>query len=60
MKTYKIVEKKNLWFVVSISIIIIGLFSVINNGLNNKPLFNYGIDFIGGTNMLLKFDSLDK
>lgn len=43
MKTYKIMEKKWLWFGISLTIIAIGLVNILLNGLN------WGIDFTGGT-----------
>lgn len=43
MKIYKIMERKWLWFGISLSIIAIGLISIFLHGLN------WGIDFTGGT-----------
>lgn len=40
---FKIVEKTKLWFTLSLTVIIIGMFIFITKGLN------YGIDFTGGT-----------
>lgn len=48
MKTYNIVEKKRLWFGISLAIIAIGLISLLMNG------FNMGIDFTGGN--ILHYD----
>lgn len=48
MKSYKIIERKKLWFSISLVIIIAGLFSIMFRG------FNWGIDFTGGT--LLQYD----
>ena len=46
----KVVEKKKIWFSVSAIIIAIGLIAMFAKGLN------FGIDFEGGTNIILKFD----
>ncbi|HHY04235.1 MAG TPA: protein translocase subunit SecF [Thermoanaerobacterales bacterium] len=43
MKSYKIVENRKIWFVLSLVIILAGLFCLITNGLN------WGIDFTGGS-----------
>lgn len=46
----KVVEKKKIWFSISAIIIAIGLVAMFAKGLN------FGIDFEGGTNIILKFD----
>ena len=46
----KVVEKKKIWFSISAIIIAIGLIAMFAKGLN------FGIDFEGGTNIILKFD----
>lgn len=46
----KVVEKKKIWFSISAIIIPIGLIAMFAKGLN------FGIDFEGGTNIILKFD----
>ncbi|HHV83094.1 MAG TPA: protein translocase subunit SecF, partial [Tepidanaerobacter syntrophicus] len=48
MKAYKIIEKKYLWFGLSLAVIIIGIAFLIFQG------FNWGIDFTGGN--MLQFD----
>ena len=45
MKTYKIIEKRHIWFGISLTIIALGLIFMFMRG------FNWGIDFTGG-NML--------
>ncbi len=42
--------KRNLWYAVSASVIVIGLISVIVKGLD------FGIDFLGGTELIVQFD----
>ncbi|MDU1936234.1 MAG: protein translocase subunit SecF [Clostridium sp.] len=46
----KVVEKKKIWFSISAIIIAVGLIAMFAKGLN------FGIDFEGGTNIILKFD----
>lgn len=57
MKTFKIIEKSKLWFIISLVIMITGLAFFIKDGLN------YGIDFKGGTlvqiNMKQDFNKQD-
>lgn len=48
MKTYKIMEKKRIWFGISLIIIALGLVFMLMRG------FNWGIDFTGGN--MLHFD----
>lgn len=57
-KIIRIVEKKNLWFSLSILAIIAGFALMVPRALNSQPLLNYGIDFVGGSTMNLKFDAL--
>ncbi|RAP32765.1 protein translocase subunit SecF [Candidatus Marinamargulisbacteria bacterium SCGC AG-410-N11] len=56
---FKIIEKKNLWFLISIIIITVGIGSMILRGINNQPILNYGIDFIGGQSMLLNLQDME-
>ncbi len=48
MKVYKIIEKKHIWFGISLTIIALGLVFMAMHG------FNWGIDFTGGN--MLHFD----
>ncbi|MCC9295935.1 protein translocase subunit SecF [Clostridium sp. MT-14] len=54
---YKIVEKRKIWFTISLIIIIIGIFTMATKGLE------YGLDFKGGTiveiNLGTDFDKAD-
>ena len=62
MKIYKIIEKRNLWFIISSTIILIGfiqMFSIAVKEKSMENILNYGIDFKGGTSLILKFDTLD-
>ena len=49
MPSFDIAGKRKIWFIISLLIIIPGLFSMITRG------FNFGIDFTGGTIIDLKF-----
>lgn len=48
IKSFKVVEKTKIWFVLSLIVIIVGLGFTVSNGLN------FGIDFLGGTKMVVE------
>ncbi|RAP33970.1 protein translocase subunit SecF [Candidatus Marinamargulisbacteria bacterium SCGC AAA071-K20] len=60
MKTLKIIEKKNLWLLISLIVIGLGFWMMFSRSLKSEPILNYGIDFLGGTSLILKSDSLNK
>ena len=47
---FKIVEKSKIWFSISLSVILIGCILMFTRGLN------YGIDFTGGTKLLIEME----
>ena len=52
---FKIVEKSKIWFSISLAIILIGVVLMCTRGLN------FGIDFKGGTKLVVEFgDNFDK
>ncbi len=55
----KLVEKKYLWFLISLIVISIGIITVSNRALKSDSLFNLGIDFLGGNSYILKFNYLE-
>jgi len=57
---FKLIEKKNLWFTISASVILIGAILMMTRAFRSEPVLNYGIDFVGGSNMILKFDELNQ
>ena len=59
MSSFKFVEKKNLWFLISLSVILLGTILMIGRGLKSQPILNYGIDFVGGNSFILKFQTLE-
>jgi preprotein translocase subunit SecF len=59
-KVYKIVEKRNLWFTISVLFILTGLIFMGFRAINQKPVLNFGIDFTGGTSITLKIEELNK
>ena len=59
IKTFKIIEKKNLWFAFSATLILLTIFLSMFRLSQSKALFNFGIDFLGGNMMILKFPALD-
>lgn len=60
MKLNKFIEKKNLWFTCSGLIILLGIVMMGLRAIQSKPALNYGIDFVGGSTLILKFDSLNQ
>lgn len=47
------VEKRNLWFLISVIVIGIGLGAMVMRAFNQQPVLNFGIDFTGGSTMIL-------
>ncbi|MFC1753329.1 protein translocase subunit SecF [Thermoproteota archaeon] len=56
---FRFIEKKNLWFLLSICFIGAGLVTMGMRAVQSKPIMNFGIDFVGGTTILLKIEALD-
>ncbi|MCP4049905.1 MAG: protein translocase subunit SecF [bacterium] len=56
---FKIMEKKNLWFAISLIFILIGASLMTVRAFKSEPVLNYGIDFIGGSTMIFRFDELN-
>ncbi|MDU5106886.1 protein translocase subunit SecD [Clostridium sp.] len=48
IKSFKVIEKTKIWFVLSLIVIIVGLGFTVSKGLN------FGIDFLGGTKMVVE------
>lgn len=59
MRYFRIVEKKNLWFALSLGIILAGCVVMVNRALHSQPILNYGIDFVGGNTMILNMKDLN-
>jgi preprotein translocase subunit SecF len=57
---FKIVEKKNLWFTFSFVCIALGFVMMAVRGFQSQPILNFGVDFSGGSTMLLKFEGFTK
>ncbi len=58
-KLIKFVEKKNLWFSLSAFMIGIGFVMMGIRVFNSENALNYGIDFSGGSTMILRFEELN-
>ena len=54
----KIIEKWRLWFLVSGLVFAVGLAVMLGRAYHQEPVLNYGVDFTGGTQFILKVDSL--
>ena len=50
------IKKRRLWYFISISIIFVGTIAMFNNYRNFYNVFNLGIDFTGGTSIILRFE----
>ncbi|MFA4904942.1 MAG: protein translocase subunit SecF [Candidatus Margulisiibacteriota bacterium] len=50
-----IISKTRLWFFISGTLITIGLFALVFNGMTRGKVMNFGIDFTGGTMINLRF-----
>ena len=51
-----IIGKKNLWFTLSVTMILISLGALFYNGLARGKVMNFGIDFTGGTLLNVRFE----
>lgn len=51
-----IIAKKNLWFAISVTLILIGLAAFLFNGMTKGKIMNFGIDFTGGSLLTLRFE----
>jgi preprotein translocase subunit SecF len=56
IREWNIIGKSKLWFALSLTIIFIGVFSLIFNDVKIKAPLNFGIDFTGGVKMSLDFE----
>lgn len=52
-----IIGKKNLWFSFSIIMILISIFAMGFNAFARGSIMNFGIDFTGGTMLVLRFEN---
>ena len=55
-KTFNFIGKKNIFFCISVALILIGIVTVSVNGARGKGMFNYGLDFKGGTSTTVTFN----
>jgi SecD/SecF fusion protein len=55
-KTIKFVEKRAVWFVISIAVIVIGIGGIIFNTAKGNGPFDFSIEFKGGTSIQVQFD----
>lgn len=56
----QIVQKKNLWFLISLAVILIGISTMVFRAFEQRPFLNFGIDFTGGTTIILKAEALQQ
>ena len=55
-KTFNFIGKKNIFFCISAALILIGIVTVSVNGARGRGMFNYGLDFKGGTSTTVTFN----
>jgi len=60
MNKYFFIKFKSIWFVFSSILIILGLVSMVHNTITKGQAFNLGIDFTGGTNILIAVDETEQ
>lgn len=58
-KLINFIGKKNLWYVLSALILILSFTVVGFRYIVHKQTYNYGIDFTGGSSIVIRFDYLD-
>lgn len=56
----KVIEKRNLWFLISTVAILAGFVMMGVRFSKSQPMLNYGIDFVGGSTIILKVDALNQ
>ena len=49
MHNINFIYRRNLWYILSLIVIGVGIFFMISNKINKGSAFNWGIDFTGGT-----------
>lgn len=54
------IRHKMVWGIFSSTLILVGLFSMATNLLRTGAIFNYGIDFTGGSSLTLSVGSVEK
>jgi preprotein translocase subunit SecF len=50
-----IIKKRRLWYLISLVVFCIGVIGMVNNYRSFNHIFNLGIDFTGGTSIILRF-----
>lgn len=58
-KAWKIIEKRNFWFSISLFVICVGFGLMAMRVVNGASILNFGTDFAGGNTMVLRFDQLN-
>lgn len=56
VKSVNFISKKNIFFSISGLLIVVGIVFMIVNASRNAGMFNYGLDFKGGTSTTVTFD----
>ena len=60
MGTIRLVEKKNIFFTLSVVLILLGFLLMGLRGMRGMPTLAFGIDFSGGSTMTLRLQTLPK
>jgi preprotein translocase subunit SecF len=57
---FKFIEKRKLFYTLSSLLILAGFIMMGLRALSSKPILNWGIDFVGGSTITVKYPSLNK
>ncbi len=53
-RQFNFIDKRKLWYTLSILVIFIGIAAMIKNQLSTGQMLNWGADFTGGTNIIVR------
>ena len=60
MKKLFFMRYQRIWYSISIFVIAVGASVIVNNAVHQRPWFNLGIDFTGGTSILLNVHAAEQ
>lgn len=51
-----IIGKRRIWFLLSLALVAMGILAMVFNGVTKGTIMNFGIDFTGGSMLILRFE----